>query len=151
MTMSRRSIAASGLGSAVMLAAPRIVLPAPAADEQTPAEAVEAFRQAMLAGDHAAFDALCAAQLSYGRSTRAIQTKEGSSTPLSAGSSNGRRSNCPREKHGGRPERDLPLHIQPRGGDRRQARACNRRTNGAAETGRRLEAASRQGFKGWRI
>ena len=85
MTMSRRSIAASGLGSAVMLAAPRIVLPAPAADEQTPAEAVEAFRQAMLAGDHAAFDALCAAQLSYGRSTRAIQTKEGSSTPLSSG------------------------------------------------------------------
>jgi hypothetical protein len=47
-----------------------------AADEQTPAEAVKAFRQAMLARDHAAFDALCAAQLSYGHSTDAIQTRE---------------------------------------------------------------------------
>jgi hypothetical protein len=76
MTVSRRSIAASDLGGAVVLAAPRIVLPARAADEQTPAEAVEAFRQAMLARDHAAFDALCAAQLSYGHSTGAVQTKE---------------------------------------------------------------------------
>ena len=73
MTMSRRSIAASGLGSAVMLVASRIVW---AADEQTPAEAVKTFRQAILAGDHAAFDALCAAQLSYGHSTGVIQTKE---------------------------------------------------------------------------
>src|ERR1700688_4986689 len=76
MRMSRRSIAASGLGGAALLAAPRIVSPAQAADEQTPAEAVEAFRQAMLARDHAAFDGLCAAQLSYGHSTGAIQTKE---------------------------------------------------------------------------
>jgi hypothetical protein len=76
MTVSRRSIAASDLGGAVVLAAPRIVLPARAADEQTPAEAVEAFRQAMLARDHAAFDALGAAQLSYGHSSGAVQTKE---------------------------------------------------------------------------
>jgi ketosteroid isomerase-like protein len=47
-----------------------------AADEQTFAEAVKTFRQATLAGDHAAFDALCAAQLSYGHSTGVIQTKE---------------------------------------------------------------------------
>ena len=32
--------------------------------------------KAMMAGDHAAFDALCAAQLSYGHSTGKIQTKE---------------------------------------------------------------------------
>ena len=76
MTMSRRSIAASGLGGAAMLAAHRVILPAQAADEQMPAETVEAFRQAMIAGDHAAFDALCAAQLSYGHSTGKIQTKE---------------------------------------------------------------------------
>src|ERR1700756_4352195 len=75
MRMSRRSIAASGLGAA-MLAAHRVIPPAQAADEQTPAETAEAFRKAMIAGDHAAFDALCAAQLSYGHSTGKIQTKE---------------------------------------------------------------------------
>ena len=75
MRMSRRSIAASGLGAA-MLAAHRIIPPAQAADEQMPAEIVEAFRKAMIAGDHGAFDALCAAQLSYGHSTGKIQTKE---------------------------------------------------------------------------
>jgi len=73
--MSRRSIAASGLGAA-MLAAHRIIPPAQAADEQMPAETVEAFRKAMIASDHAAFDALCAAQLSYGHYTGKIQTKE---------------------------------------------------------------------------
>ena len=75
MRMSRRSITVSGLGGA-MLAAHRVILPAQAADEQMPAETVEAFRKAMIAGDHAAFDALCAAQLSYGHSTGKIQTKE---------------------------------------------------------------------------
>jgi Domain of unknown function (DUF4440) len=40
------------------------------------AEAVEAFRKAMIASDHAAFDALCAAQLSCGHSGGKIQTKE---------------------------------------------------------------------------
>ena len=75
MRMSRRSIAASGLG-AVMLAAHRVVPPAQAADEPMPAEAVEAFRKAMITSAHSAFDALCAAQLSYGHSTGKIQTKE---------------------------------------------------------------------------
>jgi hypothetical protein len=76
MRISRRSIAASGLGGAAMLAAHRVIPPAQAADEQMPAEIVEAFRKAMIASDHAAFDALCAAQLSYGHSTGKIQTKE---------------------------------------------------------------------------
>lgn len=76
MRMSRRSIAASGLGAAAILAAARVARPASAADEQMPTESVEAFRKAMIASDHAAFDALCAAQLSYGHSTGKIQTKE---------------------------------------------------------------------------
>jgi Domain of unknown function (DUF4440) len=76
MRMSRRLIAGSGLGGAAMLAAAGVFRPVLAADEQTPVEAVEAFRKAMIAGDHAAFDELCAAQLSYGHSTGKIQTKE---------------------------------------------------------------------------
>ncbi len=76
MRISRRSIALSGLGGAAVLAAAGVFRPAFAADEQTPTEAVEAFRNAMIKGDHAAFDALCAAQLSYGHSTGKIQTKE---------------------------------------------------------------------------
>jgi hypothetical protein len=75
MRMSRRSISLSGLGGAAVLAA-GVFRPAFAADEQTPTDAVEAFRNAMITGDHAAFDALCAAQLSYGHSTGKIQTKE---------------------------------------------------------------------------
>jgi Domain of unknown function (DUF4440) len=76
MRMSRRSITVSGLGGAAMLAAAGVFRPALADDEQTPTEAVEAFRKAMIASDHAAFDALCTAQLSYGHSTGKIQTKE---------------------------------------------------------------------------
>ena len=76
MRMPRRSIAASALGGVAMLAAHRVIPPAQAADEQMPAETVEAFRKAMIASDHGAFDALCAAQLSYGHSTGKIQTKE---------------------------------------------------------------------------
>jgi hypothetical protein len=76
MRMSRRLIAASGLSGAAMLAVARVYRPALAADQQTPAEAVEAFCKAMIASDHAAFDALCAAQLSCGHSGGKIQTKE---------------------------------------------------------------------------
>lgn len=76
MKMSRRSIAVSSLAGATALAAAGVFPPAFAADEQTPRDAVEAFRKAMMVSDHAAFDALCAAQLSYGHSTGAVQTKE---------------------------------------------------------------------------
>jgi hypothetical protein len=76
MRMSRRSIAAFGFGSASMLAAARVFRPALAADEVTPGDAVGAFRRAMMASDGAAFDALCAAQMSYGHSGGKIQTKE---------------------------------------------------------------------------
>jgi hypothetical protein len=76
MRISRRLIAVSGLGGAATLAAAGLIRPAVAADEQAPSEAVEAFRKAMIDSDHAAFDALCAAQLSYGHSGGKIQTKE---------------------------------------------------------------------------
>ena len=85
MTVSRRSIAASGLGGAVVLAAPRIILPGYAADDQTPTEAVEAFRKAMLTRDHAALDTLCAAQLSYGHANGTIPTKEEFITAATSG------------------------------------------------------------------
>ncbi|HEY4042388.1 MAG TPA: nuclear transport factor 2 family protein [Rhodopila sp.] len=75
MNISRRSIVTTAFGGA-MLAATRVFRPALAAGEETPADAVEAFRKAMVARDHSAFDALCAAQLSYGHSGGKIQTKE---------------------------------------------------------------------------
>jgi hypothetical protein len=40
------------------------------------AEAVEAFRKAMLADDKAEFESLCAAQMSYGHSAGKVQTKD---------------------------------------------------------------------------
>jgi hypothetical protein len=75
MDISRRPILTTALGGA-MLAATQVFRPALAAGEETPGDAVEAFRQAMVARDHSAFDALCAAQLSYGHSGGKIQTKE---------------------------------------------------------------------------
>ena len=84
MTISRRSIATYGLGGAVVLAGPRVVIP-DLSDDQSPTEAVEAFRKAMIAGDHAAFDELCAPQLSYGHSTGKIQTKEEFITDATSG------------------------------------------------------------------
>jgi hypothetical protein len=85
MKISRRSIAASGLGGAATLAAPRVILPGYAANDPSPADAVEAFRKAMLARDHAALDALCAFQLSYGHANGAIQTKEEFITAATSG------------------------------------------------------------------
>ncbi len=76
MRMFRRSLATFGFGGATMLAVARAFRPALAADEETPAEAVEAFHRAMMANDQAEFNTLCAAQLSYGHSTGKIQTKE---------------------------------------------------------------------------
>ena len=85
MRISRRSIAASGLGGAVTLATPRVILPGYAADDPSPTDAVEAFRKAMLARDHAALDMLCAFQLSYGHANGTIQTKEEFITAATSG------------------------------------------------------------------
>ena len=73
MNTSRRSVARLTIGGATMLAAFTNLKPALA--EETPGDVVEAFRKAMIAGDHAAFDKLCASQMSYGHSAGKIQTK----------------------------------------------------------------------------
>jgi ketosteroid isomerase-like protein len=48
---------------------------APSGDEAAVAQAVEAFRNAMLQADRGQFQALCADQLSYGHSAGRIETK----------------------------------------------------------------------------
>ena len=50
-------------------------LAAQSSDEAAIAQAVEAFRNAMLAADRSQFEALCAHQLSYGHSAGRIETK----------------------------------------------------------------------------
>jgi hypothetical protein len=70
MSISRRSIAATVLG-VVMVCEHAL-----GESEGTPANAVEDFRKAMVARDHDAFSALCAAHLSYGHSGGKIQTRE---------------------------------------------------------------------------
>ena len=75
MDLPRRSIARVAFGGATTLTAATLLTPALAAGEETPAEAVEAFRKAMMANDDAAFNTLCASQMSYGHSNGKIQTK----------------------------------------------------------------------------
>ena len=70
MSIYRRSIAATALGVAMVFSRSAM-----ADSDGTPVDAVEDFRKAMIARDHDAFNALCAAQLSYGHSGGKIQTK----------------------------------------------------------------------------
>jgi ketosteroid isomerase-like protein len=51
------------------------VLPALAADDEAVAKSVEAFRAAQVAADAKAFDALCAAELSYSHSDARVEDK----------------------------------------------------------------------------
>src|ERR1700731_1660944 len=85
MFISRRAIATLALGGATIMTA-AILTPA-FATEETPADAVEAFRKAMITKDHTAFDELCAAQLSSGHSAGKIQTKEEFIADATGGSS----------------------------------------------------------------
>jgi ketosteroid isomerase-like protein len=50
-------------------------VPAQSSDEAAIAQAVEAFRKAMLGADRSQFEALCADQLSYGHSSGKLETK----------------------------------------------------------------------------
>jgi hypothetical protein len=78
MDTSRRHIAAAVIvlgGATLGLAAATRDAAAQAGDEAGVAQAVEAFRTAMLTNDRAQFEALCAAQMSYGHSAGKIQTK----------------------------------------------------------------------------
>jgi ketosteroid isomerase-like protein len=74
MTLQRRDIALAGIGAVVALAAGSAAL-AQSADEAAVAKAVEAFREAMLKKDKAAFDKLCAEEMSYGHSAGRMETK----------------------------------------------------------------------------
>jgi hypothetical protein len=78
MDTSRRRIAAAVIvlgGATVGLAAVGRGAAAQAGDEAGVAQAVEAFRTAMLTNDRAQFEVLCAEQMSYGHSAGKIQTK----------------------------------------------------------------------------
>ena len=76
MRCTRRHLAVAGAGAlctaALGLGAE---LAAQSSDEAAIAQAVEAFRNAMLAADRSQFEALCAEQLSYGHSAGRIETK----------------------------------------------------------------------------
>ena len=76
MNMSRRSLAgAIAVTGGMMLAFGYVTDAVAQAGDQAVAQAVEAFRKAMKAGDRAQFEALCAPDMSYGHSGGKIQTK----------------------------------------------------------------------------
>jgi len=74
MTLQRRHLGIAGAGALMVVASGGVVL-AQAGEEAVVAKAVEAFREAMHKADKAAFEKLCADQLSYGHSAGRIETK----------------------------------------------------------------------------
>lgn len=75
MPVDRRRIAFAGSAALISLAMVAGQTQAQGGDEAAVAAAVEAFRTAMLKADKAAFERLCAEQLSYGHSAGRIETK----------------------------------------------------------------------------
>lgn len=74
MTLQRRHLGIAGAATLVVLASGGTTL-AQSADEAAVAKAVEAFRDAMLKKDKAAFEKLCAEEMSYGHSAGRMETK----------------------------------------------------------------------------
>jgi ketosteroid isomerase-like protein len=72
MRIDRRQLMLPALAVGVLTAVPAL---AGSPDEEAVAKKVEAFRQAQLARDAKAFDALCAAELSYSHSDARIEDK----------------------------------------------------------------------------
>jgi len=72
MNIDRRQLALSALAFGLLSVVPAF---ASLADEDAVAKSVEAFRAAQLAGDAKAFDALCAAELSYSHSDARVEDK----------------------------------------------------------------------------
>lgn len=70
----RRLVTAMVVLALLLLMGARSV-PAQPGDEAAIAQAVEAFRMAMLGGDRSQFETLCADQLSYGHSAGRLETK----------------------------------------------------------------------------
>ena len=72
MRIDRRHLLLPALAVGVLSAVPAL---AGSADEEAVAKNVEAFRQAQLARDAKAFDALCAAEMSYSHSDARVEDK----------------------------------------------------------------------------
>ena len=77
MNIDRRELILPALALGLLSVVPAGVLPALAAsgDEEAVAEKLEAFRAAQVAADAKAFDALCAAELSYSHSDGHVEDK----------------------------------------------------------------------------
>jgi len=76
MEITRRHLVLAGTGALCMTALSfSSAVAAQSSDEATVAQAVEAFRNAMLKADRSQFEALCTDQLSYGHSGGRIETK----------------------------------------------------------------------------
>ena len=72
MNIDRRQLALPALAIGILGVVPAL---AASADEDAVAKSVEAFRTAQLAADAKAFDALCAAELSYSHSDGRVEDK----------------------------------------------------------------------------
>jgi ketosteroid isomerase-like protein len=70
-----RTLVLSTIVMALALLGAAHVAAAQSSDEAAVAQAVEAFRNAMLKADRSQFEALCADQLSYGHSAGRVETK----------------------------------------------------------------------------
>jgi len=77
MNFGRRELILPALALGLLSVVPAGVLPALAAsgDEEAVAEKLEAFRAAQVAADAKAFDALCAAEMSYSHSSGRVEDK----------------------------------------------------------------------------
>src|SRR5437660_7827483 len=83
MNIDRRQLALPALAIGLLGVAPAV---AASADEDAVAKGVEAFRAAQVAADAKAFDALCAAELSYSHSDGRVEDK----AAFIAGATNGK-------------------------------------------------------------
>ena len=83
MNIDRRQLALPALAIGLLGIVPAV---AASADEDAVAKSVEAFRAAQLAADAKAFDALCAAELSYSHSDGRVEDK----AAFIAGATNGK-------------------------------------------------------------
>jgi hypothetical protein len=70
-----RTLVLSTVVMALALLGGAPVVSAPSGDEAAVAQAVEAFRNAMLKADRSQFETLCAEQLSYGHSAGRVENK----------------------------------------------------------------------------
>jgi ketosteroid isomerase-like protein len=84
MKIDRRQLAAPVLAIGLLGIVPAL---AASADEEAVAKAVEAFRAAQVAADAKAFDALCAAELSYSHSDGRVEDKAAFIANATAGKS----------------------------------------------------------------